>query len=99
ALLFYWCTFYIVIYRKFAVARPILFVGKKNGEVANIIEKQNCGYMVALGEDEELAAKIVAMWKDNEKCKNFGLNGRKLLKKSYDRHHALQGWRKILLSP
>jgi colanic acid biosynthesis glycosyl transferase WcaI len=86
------------IYGIFAVGRPILFIGNKNGEVANIIDKQNCGLAVQIGDDKKLAEKITELWKDSDKCKNFGDNGRKLLEKSYDRHLALQGWRKILFN-
>ena len=79
-----------------AVARPILFVGDQNGDIGKILQKNHCGIAVALGDSSTLAREISNLWQNRELCESMGNNARKMLQESYDQHHAISSWRKIL---
>ena len=42
-----------------AVARPILFIGSKTGELSHLLDMHHAGYSVGIGESEVLAKTIL----------------------------------------
>ncbi|MBF0383058.1 MAG: O-antigen ligase family protein [Magnetococcales bacterium] len=79
-----------------AVARPIIFIGDPQGDLAILLRKNQCGVSVNLGNSKHLADQIVKMSTNPELCQTLGNNARKLLQNSYDRCHAMSNWRKLL---
>jgi colanic acid biosynthesis glycosyl transferase WcaI len=81
-----------------AAARPTLFVGDPDGEIARVVRRAHCGYAFAVGDSGGLADAIDALASDPVRCTSLGRNARDLLVREYDRNTALLAWKQLLLS-
>ncbi|MFZ2492372.1 MAG: glycosyltransferase family 4 protein [Thermoanaerobaculia bacterium] len=83
-------------YGVLAVARPVIFIGDPDGEVAGIIDSHGCGMVVSSGDAAGLAAAIDELARDGDRCREMGERGRALYESRYDRSHALEAWNRLL---
>lgn len=79
-------------YASMAAARPLLFVGDLRSEVAQIINSNGCGAVVASGDSETLANTISAWSSDKARLKVYGLAARSLFEARFDRRHAVTAY-------
>ncbi len=79
-----------------AAARPIIFVGSAEGELANLVRKFGCGICVEPGRDEEFARAIIELEEDRARCLRLGTNARSMLEQHLDKARALEKWQSIL---
>ena len=79
-----------------AVARPVLFVGADDGELARIIHEHDLGYVVAPGDDAALARAIEELASDRERAAAMGRRGRALYDERFAPEIALAEWERIL---
>lgn len=84
------------IYGIAAVARPIIFIGDKDGEVGQLLDRHDCGLTVAEGDGAGLAQAVVSLFGDIERCARLGANGRHMLDTEFDRAHAVARWQALL---
>jgi colanic acid biosynthesis glycosyl transferase WcaI len=75
-----------------AVARPVIFIGARDGELARIIETRRCGVVVEPGDVEGLKLAIAQVAADPE----MGRRGRELYLESFAPHHAFSAWEGVL---
>ena len=75
------------LYGVLAAARPVLFVGKTDGEVGTVIAKSGCGFAIEEHDVAGLAQAICLLAADPEEARRMGRMGRDYL----DAHHAKQG--------
>jgi len=73
-----------------AVARPVIFIGAKDGELARIIEEHRIGLVVEEGDAEGLARAIRGV--DPE----MGRRGRELYLARFAPEHAFAAWERVL---
>jgi hypothetical protein len=59
-----------------AVARPVLFIGARDGELARLIEEYRCGIVVEPGDVEGLVRAIESLARDRDAAMQMGLRGR-----------------------
>jgi len=83
-------------YGVLAVARPILFIGDPRGELARIIEGNDCGLVFAPGDAVSLAAAIRDLSRDRERGRAMGMRGRSLYDAQFAAPLALAAWERVL---
>ena len=81
-----------------AVARPALYIGSPESEVARIITESCCGICVPEGDDAALAEAIRTLASDPERAAEMGRKGRAWLESRYDAATATGMWAELLES-
>jgi len=79
-----------------AVARPVLFVGARDGELARIIRAHGCGYVIEPGDGEELSRRIRELAGDRDRARAIGLRGRRLYEEKFAPDIAFAAWERVL---
>ncbi|MEA2236573.1 MAG: colanic acid biosynthesis glycosyl transferase WcaI [Thermoanaerobaculia bacterium] len=79
-----------------AVARPVLFVGSPDGELARIIREHECGMVVESGDGVGLARCILELAANPERAREMGRRGRTLYETMFAPSIALAAWEKVL---
>jgi colanic acid biosynthesis glycosyl transferase WcaI len=83
-------------YGVLAVARPVLFVGAPDGELARIIRTYDCGFVIDPGDSGALAARIRELANDRNRARAIGLRGRALYEEKFAPRMALAAWERVL---
>jgi len=81
-------------YGVLAVARPVIFVGARDGELARIIDESSCGIVVESA--EELARAIRYLAENREEAEAMGNRGRALYLARFAPEHAFAAWERVL---
>jgi colanic acid biosynthesis glycosyl transferase WcaI len=79
-----------------AVARPVLFVGARDGELARVVREHDIGIAVEVGDAGGLAAAIRALANDRERGRAMGRRGRALYEGRFAPEIAFAAWEKVL---
>jgi colanic acid biosynthesis glycosyl transferase WcaI len=83
-------------YGVLAVARPVLFVGAADGDLARIIWTNDCGFVIESGDGDALAARIRELANDRERARAMGIRGRRLYEEKFAPQLALASWERLL---
>jgi colanic acid biosynthesis glycosyl transferase WcaI len=83
-------------YGVLAVARPVLFVGTPDGELARIIQSNECGFIIEPGDGEALADRIRELASDRDRARAIGSRGRRLYEERFAPFIALASWERVL---
>ncbi|HSY49657.1 MAG TPA: glycosyltransferase family 4 protein [Thermoanaerobaculia bacterium] len=83
-------------YGVLAVARPVLFVGAPEGELARIIKSHACGFIIEPGDGEGLARRIRELAGDRDGARAIGLRGRRLYEEMFAPSIAFASWERVL---
>lgn len=84
------------LYAIMAAARPAIFVGSANNEVARIIREAECGIVVPNG-DSALLVKAIRALRDNpEEAERMGRAGREYFENHFDREIGVQRFAEML---
>ena len=79
-----------------AVARPAIFIGAPNGELARLIDAHRCGVVVEPGDVDGLAHAIETMAADREAAAEMGRRGRELYLSRFAPRLAFEAWERVL---
>jgi len=79
-----------------AAGRPVVFVGDPDGELARIIAKSRCGYVVVVGHSDDLLAAIESLRTATDLRLTMGLAARDLLCSRFSTQRALERWTALL---
>jgi len=83
-------------YGVIAVARPVLYVGSPDGELARLVTDHDLGYVVEPGESVTLANAIRELAGDAQKREEMGRRARALYESRFAPDIALPQWEAIL---
>jgi len=83
-------------YGVLAVARPVLYVGSHDGELARLVLENGIGYVIEPGESVTLANAIRELANDAEKRAAMGRRARALYDERFAPAIALPQWERIL---
>ncbi|HYC62611.1 MAG TPA: glycosyltransferase family 4 protein [Thermoanaerobaculia bacterium] len=83
-------------YGVLAVARPVIFIGARDGELARIIEAHRCGIVVGMGDVDGLVNAISSLAADREEAAAMGGRGRDLYLERFAPRHAFAAWERVL---
>lgn len=81
-----------------AAGRPVIHVGDPDGEIARILEREQCGWSFCIGEVGPLTDCILGLSQRRLEGTEAGLRARQAFDRQYARVHALQTWRTLLES-
>ena len=85
-------------YGVLAAGRPVLFQGEKDGEIAQLIDEEDIGHVVAPGDETGLETAILTYLNDPSLAQRQGENGRRLAEGRYSKQVAQIAYT-ALLSP
>jgi colanic acid biosynthesis glycosyl transferase WcaI len=80
------------IYAIAAAGRPAIFVGYPNGEIAQLIQRKDLGYVVAQGDGAGLAAQVLALARDPDLCRQIGARARRACEDEFEKQIAIKRW-------
>jgi glycosyltransferase involved in cell wall biosynthesis len=83
-------------YGVLAVARPVLFIGAKDGELARLIDEHRCGAVVEPGDADGLTRAIRELASNPEEAAAMGRRGRELYLARFAPQHAFAAWERVL---
>jgi len=86
------------LYGIMAAARPILYIGSPESEVALMVRESGCGALIGEGDDEELARQIRRLADDPNTRRAMGVRGREALVGKYDPASSCRAWAELLES-
>ena len=76
-----------------AVARPTIFIGDCDGEIATILEEFSCGYSVESGNHIKLSDKILGFVNAPDSAISQGLNARNAFELHFDKVVAFESFK------
>lgn len=79
-----------------AAARPTLFIGDPDGEIARVVAGEGCGRTLASGDGAGLAAAIRALRDRPQECAQMGERARAAFERRFDAPLALAKWDRLL---
>jgi glycosyltransferase involved in cell wall biosynthesis len=79
-----------------AAGRPIIHIGDPDGEIARILEREQCGWSFCIGEVDAVAACILRLFHGQAEVIDAGICARRAFDRKYARAVALQQWQVIL---
>ena len=79
-----------------AVARPVIFIGARDGELSRLIDKYGCGVVVEPGDVEGLVRAVESLARDREQAAAMGARGRELYLQRFAPRHAFAAWERVL---
>jgi glycosyltransferase involved in cell wall biosynthesis len=83
-------------YGVLAAARPLLFVGAADGEVGQLVTRNNCGQVFAPGNVDGVIQCLRALRDDRIRLRQLGDNARALYQREFAYGVALRKWRAVL---
>lgn len=79
-----------------AAGRPIIHIGDPDGEIARILEREQCGWSYCIGEVGPLVQCIRRLSQRRDEATEAGSRARLAFDRQYSRTQALQTWRELL---
>ena len=79
-----------------AAGRPIIFVGSADGEIARLIRRFDCGFVIPPGNGRKLADLLTSLSDDPRKIEKLGSNARALIDNGNSRQTRLDEWLALL---
>ncbi len=78
-----------------AAGRAVLFLGDKEGEVANLINKSDCGFCLDPDSERQIANTILKCYEDQGLVNTMGRNGRLYFEEQQFFETAVREWKQI----
>jgi colanic acid biosynthesis glycosyl transferase WcaI len=79
-----------------AASKPIIVIGDPNGELGRLVQRNACGFAIAPGDSEALAATLRQVLNAPQAVLDTGDRARKMLDAHFTRRQALARWRQLL---
>jgi len=83
-------------YGVLAAARPVLYVGPRESEVARVIEESKCGLVIEQGDSAGLVKAIQMLHADPRLAQAMGQRAREVFERTFTRSHACERWLNLL---
>ena len=79
-----------------AAGKPIVVIGDPNGELAQLVQRNDCGVAIAPGDSEALTASLRQLLNAPQTVLEMGARARQMLDAHFTRRQGLARWRKLL---
>src|SRR5436190_4266007 len=79
-----------------AAGRPIIAITARDGEIAQLIERHDCGIVIAPGDAKALADALSHLSADAARVAEMGQRARAMLDAHFSRRQAFERWRSVL---
>jgi glycosyltransferase involved in cell wall biosynthesis len=80
------------------VGRPCVFIGPGESEIARVVVEHECGWQIATGEAQALAARLRWCLENRSECARLGGNARLVYDRHYNGDQAAAAWGRLLHS-
>ncbi len=84
------------VYGVLAAARPLVFIGSAEGEIARIIRSGRCGVTVGCGDEDALANTLLQFQANPDELLDMGSRARELFLNAYTADRAAAQWLDVL---
>ena len=84
------------VYGIAAAGRPIIAVTARNGEIASLVRKYDCGVVVDPGNSDELARVITDLSRNVTTREAMGRRARAMLEANFTRQHSFKNWTRVV---
>lgn len=84
------------VYGIMAAARPAIFVGDTDGEVAHLLRRHGCGTATSAGDGLGLAEAILSLGRDASARRAMGAAGRRAFDDYYTKQDSVDSWLRLL---
>jgi glycosyltransferase involved in cell wall biosynthesis len=84
------------MYGILASGRPMIGIIGRESEINEIIREGRCGRIVKIGDGKTLSGAIIEYYKNPQKCREEGMNGRKYFEENFDRKIATKKYIKVI---
>jgi colanic acid biosynthesis glycosyl transferase WcaI len=82
-----------------AAGRPVLFVGPPNGEIARLVEREQCGASFGPNDGSPLATRIAQWAAERQRAQEAGRRARQVYENHFTFAAALTHWEAVLARP
>ena len=79
-----------------AAGKPVVVIGAGNGELAQLVQRHDCGFAIAPGDSDTLAATLRRLSDAPQQVLAMGARARKMLDAHFTRRQGLARWRRLL---
>jgi colanic acid biosynthesis glycosyl transferase WcaI len=79
-----------------AAGKPIVVIGDPNGELAQLVRLNDCGFAIAPGDSEALTATLRLLLNAPWTVSEMGARARQMLDAHFTRRQGLARWRRLL---
>jgi glycosyltransferase involved in cell wall biosynthesis len=79
-----------------AAGRPIFAITAKDGEMARLVHRYQCGIVVRPGDGRECADAFMSLDADRNRVAEMGYRARMMLEEHFTRRQAFERWRTLL---
>ncbi len=86
------------LYGIMAAGRASVFIGSDKAEVGLVLQENNAGKVVPVGDVQALKDAITQLAVDPQTCKQMGDAARRAMTERYDRRHSCAAWEKLLVA-
>jgi len=83
-------------YGVLAAARPVLYVGPRESEVARVIEESQCGLVIEQGDSAGLVKAIETLHANPQLAQAMGRRAREAFERTFTRSLACERWLRLL---
>jgi colanic acid biosynthesis glycosyl transferase WcaI len=79
-----------------AAGRPTIFIGSPAGEIASVIARHGCGYVVPIGDSDALCEIVSRLSASPSECQCTGERARAMCVQSFSKAAAIEAWQTLL---
>lgn len=79
-----------------AAGRPVVAITAKDGEIAKLVERYECGIAIEPGDAEALARTLTLLSREPQRCAEMGRRAREMLDANFSRRQAFKHWQSAL---
>jgi len=79
-----------------AAGRPVLAITGRDGEIARLVRRHQCGMVVEPGSSHVLANALRRLSADPDALAKMGLRARTMLETHFSRRHAFASWNRLI---
>ncbi len=79
-----------------AAGKPVIVIGDKTGEIAQLVQQHGCGIVIAPGDADTLVETLQKMSTAPETISEMGMRARAMLDAHFTRHKAFERWSELL---
>ena len=79
-----------------AAGRPMIALTGGRGEIANLVRRNDCGFVVEPGDADGFARAITHLADHPHLCATMGACARTMLEQHFSRRHAIAAWEALL---
>jgi colanic acid biosynthesis glycosyl transferase WcaI len=84
------------VYGVAAAGRPMISIAAKDGEIAGMVERHQCGINIDPGDSSGLASALLDLSNNADACSAMGNRARAMLDSHFTRRQAVQQWRDVI---